>query len=177
MKILKLLLFLVLGIIVIILISGLFIKKDYILEKEIVINKPRQEVFNYVKHLKNQNNFSYWATLDTNMQVTYTGTDATPGFIFAWKGNKKAGVGEEEITKIEEGKRIDYALRFKEPMESEMNSYIVTEDTGANATRVKWAMYGTSNYPWNVMNPFMNVMMGSDLEIGLSNLKKLLETK
>ena len=177
MKILKFLGIFIIAILSIVLLSGLFIKKEFILEKEIVINKPRQEVFDYVKYLKNQNKFSYWATLDTNMAVSYNGTDATPGFIFAWKGNKKAGAGEEEITKIEEGKRIDYALRFKEPMESEMNSYITTEDAGANATKVTWAMYGTSKYPWNVMNPFMDAMMGSDLETGLSNLKKLMESK
>ncbi|MBC7933941.1 MAG: SRPBCC family protein [Rhizobacter sp.] len=177
MKILKFLLVFIVSIIVIVLVAALLIKKDYKIEKEISINKPRQQVFDYVKYLKNQYHYSHWATLDTNMQKTYTGTDATPGFIAAWKGNKKAGIGEQEIIKIEDGKRIDYALRFKEPMESNMNSYMTTEDATSNTTTVKWTMYGTQKYPWNVMNPFMDAMMGDDLEIGLSNLKKLMEAQ
>jgi hypothetical protein len=37
---------------------ALFIKKDYAVEREIVIDKTKAEVFNYVKYLKNQNDFS-----------------------------------------------------------------------------------------------------------------------
>ena len=177
MKILKFLLFFIVGLIAIGLIAALFIKKEYKVEKEITINKPKQEVYDYVKYLKNQNNYSYWASLDSNMQKTFTGTDATVGFISAWKGNKDVGMGEQEIIKIEEGKQIDYALRFKEPWESNANSYMATEEAGPNATKVKWAIYGTSKYPMNIMNPFMDGMIGKDLQTGLNNLKKLLEAK
>ena len=177
MKILKALLFIVLGLIAAGLLTALFVKKDYKVEKEVVINKPRQEVFDYIKYLKNQGTYSYWATLDTNMQMTYTGTDATPGFIAAWKGNKDAGEGEQEIVKIEDGKQVDYALRFKEPWESKLSSYMITEDAGNGSTRVKWAMYGHSAYPMNLMNLFMDGMIGKDLQAGLGNLKKLMESK
>ena len=37
------------------------------------------------------------------------------------------GQGEQEIVKIEEGNRIDYALRFKKPMEDNATSYMATE--------------------------------------------------
>lgn len=177
MKILKFLLFLVIGIIALALLAALFIKKDYLVEREVTINKPKQEVYDYVKYLKNQNSYSYWASLDSNMQVTYTGTDATPGFISSWKGNKDVGVGEQEIVKVEEGKRVEYALRFKEPFESNGSSYMSTEEAGPNATKVKWAMYGTSKYPMNLMNLFMGGMIGKDLQTGLNNLKTRMESK
>jgi uncharacterized protein YndB with AHSA1/START domain len=175
MKILKFLLILIVSIIAIGLIAALFIKKDYKIEKEITINKPAQQVFDYIKYLKNQPEYSYWATLDTNMTVNYTGTDATVGFISSWKGNKDAGSGEQEIVKLEEGKKVDYALRFTEPMESNLNAYLATDSTGTGTTRVRWALYGSSKYPLNLMNPFMDRMMGDDLNIGLANLKKKLE--
>ncbi|MEP6596310.1 MAG: hypothetical protein ABJA71_10205 [Ginsengibacter sp.] len=54
---LKILLNLVI-VIVILLIIGLFIKKDYAVEREITINKPKQEVFNYIKYLKDQENYN-----------------------------------------------------------------------------------------------------------------------
>lgn len=177
MKILKFLLIFIVTVIAIALIAALFIKKDYSIAREITINKPKQEVYDYIKYLKNQDNYSYWASLDSNMQKTYTGTDATVGFISAWKGNKDVGSGEQEIIKIEEGKRVDYALRFKEPMESNVNAYMSTDEAGATATKVKWALYGTSKFPMNLMNPFMDGMMGKDLEAGLNNLKKLMESK
>lgn len=177
MRILKILLFFILAIVGIALIAALFIDKNYKVEKEIVINKPKQEVFDYLKYLKNQDQFSYWASLDKNMQKTYTGTDGTVGFISAWKGNKDVGQGEQEIVGIKEGERLDYALRFKEPMESNSNAYITTEDAGAGQTKVKWAIYGKSNYPMNIMNPMMDGMMGKDLTTGLANLKALLEKK
>ena len=177
MKILKFLLFFILAIIAIALISALFIKKEYKIEKEISINRPKQPVFDYIKYLKNQPEYSYWATLDTNMKVTYTGTDATVGFISAWKGNKEAGSGEQEIVKIEDGKQVDYALRFKEPMESNLSAYMATDSTGPGTTRVRWALYGTSKYPMNLMNPFMDGLMSDDLNIGLANLKRKLESR
>ncbi len=175
MRILKILFFTVLFIIGIALIAALFISKDYKVEKEITINKPRQEVFNFIKPLKNQDQFSHWATLDTNMQKSYRGTDGTVGFVSAWKGNKDVGEGEQEITGIKESERLDYALRFKEPMESNANAYITTEDAGPGQTKVKWAITGKSGYPMNIMNPMMDGMIGKDLNIGLSNLKALLE--
>lgn len=175
MRILKILLYSILTLIAILLIAALFIKKDYKIEKEVTINKPRTDVFDYLKYLKNQDQFSYWATLDSNLQKTYTGTDGTVGFIYAWKGNKDVGQGEQEIAGIKEGEKIDYKIRFKKPMENEMNSYISTEDAGPNATKVKWAMYGTSSYPWNIMNPFMDKLMGGDVQYGLNKLKTVLE--
>ena len=177
MKILKFLLLSILGLIVVGLIAAAFTKKDYIVEKEITINRPRQEVYDYVKYLKNQNDYSYWASLDSSMQKTFTGTDATVGFVSAWKGNKEVGEGEQQIIKIDAGKRIDYELRFKEPMESTGNAFMSVEESGPSATKVKWAMYGRNKFPMNIMNPFLNGMIGDDLEIGLGNLKKKLESR
>ncbi|MFT3979403.1 MAG: SRPBCC family protein [Ferruginibacter sp.] len=175
MRILKIILYTILTIIVIGLVAGLFISKEYKVEKEVTISKPRQEVFEFLKYLKNQDKFSYWATLDSGMQKHYSGTDGTVGFISGWKGNKDVGQGEQEIAGIKEGERIDYKLRFKEPMESNMDAYITTEDAGPTATKVKWAIYGTSKYPWNIMNPFMDNMMGGDISFGLNKLKTILE--
>jgi len=87
MKILKKVLAALGILIALILIAALFMKKDYSLEREITINKPRQEVFNYVKYLKNQNYFSTWNMVDPKMKQTFTGTDGAPGFISAWESD------------------------------------------------------------------------------------------
>lgn len=178
MKIVKRIVFFLLGFVALALIVALFVKKDYAVEREITINKPKQEVFAYVKYLKNQDNFSKWATMDPQMKKSYSGTDGTPGFVSAWESQKDSvGKGEQEIKKITEGERIDYELRFKEPMESTEQAYMITEAVDSSHTKVKWGFYGKMKYPTNLMCLFMNIdeMVGPDFEQGLSNLKTIME--
>ena len=61
MKTLKIIGLVLVVIIVLLLIIPLFINGNYSVEREVTINKPKQEVFDYVKYLKNQNKFSVWA--------------------------------------------------------------------------------------------------------------------
>ena len=164
------------AIIAVLLIVALFVNKEYAVEKSIIINKPKSEVFNYVKYLKNQNEYSKWASMDPAMTKTFTGTDATPGFIAAWESkNEKVGKGAQEIKKITEGQRIDYELHFEKPMKDVANSYMSTDSIGPDKTLVKWQINGVMPYPANLMGLFMDKMIGGDLDTGLENLKKLME--
>lgn len=178
MKILKKILIIIAIIIAIPLIIALFVEKDYAVEREITINKSKQEVFDYVKFLKNQDNFSKWSTMDPNMKKTYRGTDGTVGFVSAWESNdENVGVGEQEIKKIAEGERIDFELRFIKPFEATEPAFMSTETVSENQTKVKWGFSGHMNYPMNIMMLFMDFekMIGDDLQTGLSNLKTVLE--
>ena len=178
MKILKKILIVIAIIIAIPLIIALFVEKDYAVELEITINKSKQEVFDYVKFLKNQDNFSKWSTMDPKMKKTYQGTDGTVGFVSAWESNdENVGVGEQEIKKIAEGERIDFELRFIKPFEATEPAFMSTESVTENQTKVKWGFSGHMNYPMNIMMLFMDFekMIGDDLQTGLSNLKTVLE--
>ena len=178
MKIIKWILIVFVSIIALILITALFVKKEYAVEKQIEINKPKQQVYDYVVLLKNQNNYSKWATMDPTMEKTFSGVDGTVGFVSAWSStNKNVGTGEQEITKIDPGKRIDYELRFKEPMEDTNNAHITIDSIGENKTLVKWGFDGKMNYPMNIMMLVMDfdAMIGGDFEYGLKNLKSILE--
>ena len=176
MKILKRILIVILVIIAIPLIIALFVKNEYAVEREIIINKPKPEVFNYVKHLKNQDQYSKWVMIDPNMKKDFRGTDGTVGFVYSWDGNKDAGKGEQEIKKIAEGERVDVEIRFIKPFEGLATAPIITEKVSENQTKVKWGLKGKSNYPMNFMNLFMDNMLGKDLETSLTNLKSILET-
>jgi uncharacterized membrane protein len=178
MGIIKKILVLLILIFAIVLIAAYFMPKNYAIEREITINKPVDSVFNYVKYLKNQNEFSVWANIDPKMKSTYKGTDGTVGAISAWESNvKEVGVGEQEITKITEGKRIDFALRFKKPMDDTAVGFMSTENITGNQTKVKWGINGVIPYPMNIMLPMMKMdqMIGNDLQKGLENLKAKME--
>ena len=159
------------------LVAALFISKDYSIEREIVIEKPAGEVFEYIKYLRNQNNFSKWATLDPDMRQDYSGIDGTVGFKSSWEGNEDVGKGEQTIVNIVEGERIDYEILFIEPFSAQADSYMSTEAVSENQTNVTWAFSSTMPYPFNIMRVFMNFeeAIGEDLSVGLVNLKKILE--
>lgn len=160
------------------LVVALFVKKDYVVEREIIINKPKAEVFEYIKFLRNQDNYSKWNMMDPDMKKTYQGTDGTIGFISAWESKmENVGAGEQEIVNMIDGERIDTKLRFKVPFESQNDAYMITEDMSNNQTKVKWGFKGAFPYPFNLMGLFMDMekAVGGDLEVGLQNLKNLLE--
>jgi Polyketide cyclase / dehydrase and lipid transport len=180
MKIIKKILIGLVVLIVILLVAALFVKSEFSIEREIVINKPKQEVFDYIKYVKNSNYYSKWTSLDPNIKKEYKGTDGQVGFIYSWDSNKEGvGKGEQEIKKITEGERIDYELRFLKPFKATDTAYMTTEEAENNQTKVKWGFKGKVAYPFNLMCLFMNMdeMIGKDLDTGLTNLKNLLEKK
>ena len=158
------------------LICALFLNKNYVVTKSIIINKPHSEIFNYVKYLRNQNEYSKWAKMDTGMGKVFSGTDANPGFISAWDSKQDdVGKGEQEIVNITDGQQIDYEIRFEKPTKDIAKSFMRTDSIAPAKTLVKWQISGHMNYPLNMMGLFMDKMIGGDLETGLANLKRIKE--
>lgn len=170
MKILKKVL-LGLGIlIVVLLIVAAILPKTYQSERQVTINKPKNEVFDYIKYVKNQDNFGVWQLSEPDLKKTYEGTDGTVGFKYSWDG-KKLGKGSQTIVEIVEGEKMVTKLDFGfgEPPTAEF----ITKDAGAGQTTVIWGLSGKSPYPLNIMSLFFDV--GDDFEKGLANLKTVLE--
>ena len=78
-----------LAVVVLALIMAAIMEKSYSLTSSIVVDRPKNVVFDYVKHLKNQENYSKWVMTDPNIQLTYTGVDGTVGFKSAWVSDDK----------------------------------------------------------------------------------------
>ena len=159
-------------------IAAVFIPKQYSIEKDVTISKPKQQVFDYIKMIKNQNYYSKWQMMDPNVEMQYTGTDGTVGFSSAWKSNhKQVGQGVQTITGIEEGKRIDVGIHFIKPFEGHSTAYLTTDAIGNCQTKVAWGFHGKMKYPMNLMLVLLNMkkMLGNDLQTNLNNLKNILE--
>ncbi|WP_375324756.1 SRPBCC family protein [Flagellimonas sp. GZD32] len=170
-------LYIVLGIILLIAILAAIAPKTYNVSRSIELAKPKTEVFNYLKYLKNQDEWSPWGKRDPNMVKKFTGTDGEVGAISYWKGNKEVGEGEQELTNIEEGVRIDSELRFLKPWKSTSDAYMITEDIDENNTKVVWGFSGNNQFPMSIMMLFMSMdkMIGKDFEEGLASLKEIME--
>jgi effector-binding domain-containing protein len=178
MKILKKILIGLVIIIAIPFITALFINGKYDVVRETTINQPKDMVFEYVKYLKNQDNFSVWSQMDPNMKKGFEGNDGTVGSYATWDSEvDDVGKGEQEITKIIEGERIDFELRFLKPFEATDVAYFITDSIDENKTKVQWGFNGEMDYPMNLMLLFMDMeeMLAPSLEEGLTNLKDLLE--
>lgn len=155
-----------------------FSKDDFSIEREVVINKPKSLVFNYIKYLKNTEKYSKWVMQDPNMKKDYKGEDGTEGFTYYWDSNEKnVGKGEQEIKKIREGDGVDYEIRFKKPFENTTFATIHTEAITNEQTKVIWTFSGKNKLMGKVMHLVFNLgkVLGNDMQTSLNNLKNILE--
>ncbi len=171
------LLYILLGVVAVIIFLAAIAPKTYDVFRTIEISRPKAEVFDYLRYLEKQREWSPWEKRDPNMEHRFTGTDGTVGAISYWKGNKQVGEGEQEITHIEEGKRIDGELRFFKPWKSQSDCYLEVEEMGEASTKVTWGFSGKNKFPMSLMMLFMSMdkMIGKDFEEGLDSLKTKLE--
>lgn len=159
-------------------IVALFVKNDFLIEREIVINKPKQEVFEYVKLIKNQEKYTVWTKADPEVKMEYTGTDGTTGFTSSWESKvDDVGVGKQQITNVVEGERVDVHITFVKPFAGESDAYTKTIAVSPTQTKVINGFSGKNPYPFNLMCLFMNAdfMVGGMMQQNLDNLKKELE--
>ncbi|MDH3698006.1 MAG: SRPBCC family protein [Flavobacteriaceae bacterium] len=156
---------------------GLIAPKSYDVSRSIDIDRPRSEVFNYVRSLQKQDEWSPWGKRDPNMKKQFEGTDCQVGAISKWQGNKEVGEGEQEITRIVDNERIESRLRFFKPWKSESDAYMKLSDNDSRGTNFTWGFSGKNKFPMSIMMLFMNMdkAVGKDFEEGLASLKEILE--
>lgn len=165
------------GLVVLPIVYGLATKKQVNIEDKIIINKPVEVVFEYIRHIKNQDEFSVWNRMDPDMKKEYRGTDGQVGFIYSWDSskNKNVGAGEQEITAIVPNQSIEMELRFKRPMEDIAKARMTTTSHGPNQTEVMWGFYNRMKFPMTIMKPIFMSMLKKSLTGGLHSLKAVLE--
>jgi uncharacterized protein YpbB len=157
------------------LLVALFVKNNYDVHREVVINKSKAHVFRYIKHLENQKDYNVWLMADPNAKTEGMGVDGSEGFVYSWNGNDQIGQGEQQIKTILEGERFETEIHFIRPFQGIAQTYLLTEGVGAEQTKVTWGMKGESNYPMNITNLFTGQMLGKDMVKSLENLKSVLE--
>lgn len=176
MKKFKRLLIVVAGLIAVPLIAAALMSKTFVVERSVTIQRPRDEVFTYLRHLRNHERFNKWSLLDPATRFSYRGEDGTEGSVMAWKSDdQNVGIGEQEITKLVEGERIDVEIRFTKPFVSTDPAYITTKAVGDDATRVTNVYLGKIPYPVNLICFAIAEKIGGDMQESLDNLKRLLE--
>jgi uncharacterized protein YndB with AHSA1/START domain len=164
------------GIVAIIFILALLTPKDFVISAETIINKPKDEVFNYVKLLRNQEYYSKWVMTDPNVQLTYTGNDGTVGFKSAWiSAMKNVGVGEQEITSLTAGEKYEVEIRFEKPFKGVSKAITTTSAVTPTQTKVNTSFHSHTAIPFNLMTAIFCKMVKKDMDENAMNLKRVLE--
>jgi hypothetical protein len=163
------------SLIALLLIIALFIKKQHYVKCEIIINSPLQKVFDYLKFLKNQNNFNKHAMADPDRIGESKGIDGTVGYIYSWNGDKSVGEGQKEIISIIEGKMIETEIRFVRPITTRACMIMETQSLSSNQTKVSWSNAGALKFPINIFIPIMQRHVAKDMDSSLATLKSILE--
>jgi len=176
-KLLKIIGLLLLLVIAFVLIGGLFIKKDYHIEREIIINAPKEKVWSHVKSLQAFAKWNPFLEKDPNVKVNFTGQEGAIGSVYEWDGNSDVGKGSQTITVADSStSSFKSHLHFIKPFEGDAEGYVKLADAGSN-TKVSWGFDSKYKYPMNVMTLFMDGMMKEVFDKGLGNLKKIAEAK
>lgn len=159
-----------------VLIAGIFVSKNFHLERDITINASRDKVWSHVSTLHALHDWSPWVEPDPNIKVSYEGQDGTVGAVYKWDGNKDVGSGEQTITKLEQPEKMESHLHFIKPFDGQADAYINLADANGG-TKVTWGLDMTYNYPMNVIKLFvdMDQMMGDTYNKGLAKLKTICE--
>ncbi|NIW78673.1 MAG: hypothetical protein GWN16_04075 [Calditrichae bacterium] len=177
MKVLKIFGIIVLIVVALIVIFGLIAPNKYDVERTVMIDAPKELVFEHVKYWRNWTDWSPWAENDPTMQASLRGEDGKQGSKYVWTGDPdKTGKGEMTNTGIKEYEEISYHLHFIEPWESESDGYVRVADA-QGGTRVAWGFQGETPFPWNIFMLFMSMedMVAKDFDRGLKLLKNICE--
>lgn len=155
----------------------------YLLPREVSVARSIEiaaapdAIFPYLNNHKASNEWSPWAEKDPNTKWTFTGPESGVGAKMKWESESdQVGTGTSEIIKSEDGKHVVINLDFGDMGTAEAG--FVLEPSGAG-TKVTWGF--KTDLGMNPMGRYFGLMfdewIGADYEKGLSNLKKLVESK
>jgi uncharacterized protein YndB with AHSA1/START domain len=175
MAILKKILIGLVALIVLFVVVGFLLPRQFKVEREITITAPQIPVYQMVSAPTNWPKWAVWNKRDPNMKLTFSGTGAGAGAKWSWE-SKTEGNGAMEFTEADSPRRIVYRLSFPD-MGMESKGELKLTAVNDSVTKVTWNNEGDfgANPVMRYFGLFMDKLVGPDFEAGLSSLKTLVE--
>lgn len=174
MKIVRKIIFAVIGIVVLLLIVAAFLPSQYRVERSIEINRPDSLVYVKALNFHERRSWDPWIELDPEAQFTVNGPEGQPGWEWSWEGSK-TGKGSLTLLKAEANRLIHSRVVFIKPQGGESDVFMRFTPT-ASGTMVDWSFEGKADYPFGrYLGMMMDKFVGADFERGLANLKRVCE--
>jgi hypothetical protein len=176
MKLLKRILIGLAAIIVLILIVAAFTEKSYTIQREALINRPVDAVYEYVRMNEHQTDYNSWYRMDPNTKSELRGVDGELGSVWAWE-SAETGTGYQTIVGLTPNEKIDFEITFIKPLEGKASNTVEFKSIDSTQTKVVNTFSSSMPYPMNIMLLCMNMdeMMGKEMQNGLNNMKQILE--
>ncbi len=175
MKILKKILLVLVGIVALALVAAAILPKSYDVKVSKTYNLPQQQLFDYIKMLGNQKEYSEWLKPDPKISIEQMGTDGTKGAKMRWAGNADVGEGMQEILAIDSSK-IEVEIIFYAPLASTAQIFYHFKKLGPNSTELTLNFKGDSPFPMNLMSHLIGVpMIKSTTEKNFENIETLIK--
>lgn len=142
-------------------------------EKSIVIDAPASAVYTEISDFRNWKKWDPWQQADPNLKGEYGKGGKGLGATWTWESETQ-GNGKQEIIEVKENEYMKTSLNF-EGWDATNYAEFILEDSD-NGTKVTWTMDGAENpFFLKFMNLIMEPMVGGNYELGLQNLKEVVE--
>lgn len=151
-------------------------KSQFRYERSGVINAPADKIYPYLCDFKKGLLWNPFAQKDPNMKSSFSGPEAQVGSVMEFNGNREAGSGKLEITKMIPNQTVEMKLTMTSPFNAEnLVHYELTPE--GNGTRFSWAMEGDGGFMGKLITVFMDCekMIAGEFEKGIAQLKTIVE--
>lgn len=177
MKILKIVLGGLAGIIVLFLLVVATRPADFRVERSATLAASPTALF---EHVNNHRKFNVWnpfLKLDPDVKNTYSGPESGVGAVCSWDGNGNVGAGSSTIVESRPNELVRCRMDWKRPLEGTATVDFTFKPEG-DKTVVTWAMYGKNGFVGKAMSVFMDCdkMCGPQFEQGLLALGSVATT-
>ncbi|HEY0945306.1 MAG TPA: SRPBCC family protein [Opitutaceae bacterium] len=140
----------VLGIAALLLLLAYLLPREYAVTVTTEIQQPQATVFDYLRMLRHQLQYSEWYKVDPGLRPVIRGEDGTVGAVMRWdSSNKDLGSGEQEITHLDQ-ERINIELRFLRPLAGICQLHSHIEPLASGRTRYTCTFRACARFPVNL---------------------------
>lgn len=176
MKALKIALGVLAIIVMIIIIIGLFLPSEMIVDRTVTIHAQPSDIHPYVNDFRNWSNWTTWAKRDTNISNTYEGNETGAGSIYKWSGNEEVGSGMLTMTKSDSNQGVWYDMSMEGGKFLSKGS--LTYKPVGDSTAVTWSYQADvgGNIIFKYVMVFFKPYIEHDFDEGLQGLKMVVES-
>jgi len=179
MRVFKYLFFALLFLIIAFFAYGFFFLEDKVqVSRSITIDRPAKMVFKAINSMHTFNQWSPWAKLDPNANYSYEGPVNGVGSKMSWTGNEEVGSGRQTIIESKPYELVKVELYFDGQGDDPSWADYQIKDMG-DSSEVSWVF--NADFNGNILGRYFGMMMdgmlGPQYEMGLTNLKTLVEAQ
>ncbi|MCD4670466.1 MAG: SRPBCC family protein [Actinomycetia bacterium] len=173
MKALRVILIIIVVLVAAILIVPLFSPSTTLVSAETTINLEPARIFPTVASFVGRELWDPWVTQDSTADAKIEPKPGYVGSTYSWQG-VKVGTGRMEVISVKENQHIESSLWFGDVETPSLVEWTFEPVDGG--TRVVWSFSQETTYPLGRLGMmFGKVFLKQSFELGLANLKELME--